>query len=111
MEIILKQDIQNLGNKDEIVKVKNGYARNFLIPQGIAITATASAKKIIAENTKQRAHKEAKIKADAEIIAKSLEGVKLTRSLDPLIQFRLLRPFQKKDLISIVELLAFKTIR
>jgi len=78
MEIILKQDVQNLGNKDEIVKVKNGYARNFLIPQGIAITATASAKKIIAENTKQRAHKEAKIKADAEIIAKSLEGVKLT---------------------------------
>jgi large subunit ribosomal protein L9 len=78
MEIILKQDVQNLGNKDEIVKVKNGYARNYLIPQGIAITATESAKKILAENTKQRAHKEAKIKADAEVIAKKLEGVKLT---------------------------------
>jgi large subunit ribosomal protein L9 len=78
MEIILKQDVQNLGNKDEIVKVKNGYARNYLIPQGIAITATASAKKILAENTKQRAHKEAKIIADAEVIAKKLEGVKLT---------------------------------
>ena len=78
MEIILKQDIQNLGNKDEIVKVKNGYARNYLIPQGIAITATESAKKILAENIKQRAHKEAKIKADAEIIANKLEGVKLT---------------------------------
>ena len=78
MEIILKQDVQNLGNKDEIVKVKNGYARNYLIPQGIAITATASAKKILAENIKQRAHKEAKIKADAEVIAQKLEGVKLT---------------------------------
>ena len=78
MEIILKQDVQNLGNKDEIVKVKNGYARNYLIPEGMAITATESAKKILAENTKQRAHKEAKIKADAEIIAKKLEGVKLT---------------------------------
>jgi len=78
MEIILKQDVQNLGNKDEIVKVKNGYARNYLIPQGLAITATESAKKILAENTKQRAHKEAKIKADAEVIANKLEGVKLT---------------------------------
>ncbi len=78
MEIILKQDMQNLGNKDEIVKVKNGYARNYLIPQGLAITATESAKKVLAENTKQRAHKEAKIKDDAEVIAKKLEGVKLT---------------------------------
>jgi large subunit ribosomal protein L9 len=78
MEIILKQDVQNLGNKDEIVKVKNGYARNYLIPQGFAITATESAKKVLAENIKQRAHKEAKIKADAEVIAKKLEGVKLT---------------------------------
>jgi len=78
MEIILKQDVQNLGNKDEIVKVKNGYARNYLIPQGFAMTATPSAKKIIAENIKQRAHKEAKIIADAEVIAKKLEGVKLT---------------------------------
>jgi len=78
MEIILKQDIQNLGNKDEVVKVKNGYARNYLITHGLAITATESAKKILAENIKQRAHKEAKIKADAEVIAKKLEGVKLT---------------------------------
>ena len=78
MEIILKQDVQNLGNKDEIVKVKNGYARNYLIPQGLAVTATESAKKVLAENTKQRAHKEAKIKADAEVIANKLEGVKLS---------------------------------
>ncbi len=78
MEIILKQDVANLGSKDEIVKVKNGYARNYLIPNGLAITASASAKKVLAENIKQRAHKEAKIKADAEVIAKKLEGVKLT---------------------------------
>jgi large subunit ribosomal protein L9 len=78
MEIILKQDIQNLGNKDEVVKVKNGYARNYLIPKGLAMTATESAKKILAENTKQRAHKEAKVKDAAEVIAKKLEGVKLT---------------------------------
>lgn len=78
MEIILKQDVQNLGNKDEIVKVKNGYARNYLIPKGLATSATESAKKVLAENIKQRAHKEAKIKADAEVIAKKLEGVKLT---------------------------------
>ena len=78
MEIILLQDVSNLGNKDEIVKVKNGYARNYLIPNGMAINATESSKKILAENTKQRAHKEAKIKADAELVAKKMEGLKLT---------------------------------
>ena len=78
MEIILKQDIPNLGHKDDIVTVRNGYARNYLIPQGIAIAATVSAKKVLAENIKQRAHKEAKVKADAEAIAKKLEGVKIT---------------------------------
>jgi large subunit ribosomal protein L9 len=78
MEIILLQDVSNLGNKDEIVKVRNGYARNYLIPNGMAITATESSKKILAENTKQRAHKEAKIKADAELVAKKMEGLKLT---------------------------------
>lgn len=78
MEIILKQDVQNLGSKDDIVKVKDGFARNYLIPNGLAITATESAKKVLSENIKQRAHKEAKIKADAEIVAKKLEGVKLT---------------------------------
>ncbi|HDP55540.1 MAG TPA: 50S ribosomal protein L9 [Bacteroidetes bacterium] len=78
MEIILKQDIPTLGHKDDIVTVKNGYARNYLIPQGIATAATVSAKKVLAENIKQRAHKEAKIKADAEAFAKKLEGVKIT---------------------------------
>jgi len=78
MEIILLQEVSNLGSKDEIVKVKNGYARNYLIPNGMAIAATESAKKILAENIKQRAHKEAKIKADAEQIAQKLQGLKLT---------------------------------
>jgi large subunit ribosomal protein L9 len=77
MEIILKQDIPSLGHKDDIVNVKNGYAQNFLIPQGLATIATSSAKKVLAENIKQRAHKEAKIKGDAESIAKQLEGMKL----------------------------------
>ncbi len=77
MEVILKQDMQNLGQKDEIVKVRDGYARNFLIPQGMATTATASAKKVLAENTKQRAHKEAKVKEEAQKIAEKMNGLKL----------------------------------
>ena len=75
MEVILKQDVQNLGNKDDIVTVKNGYAANWLIPQGFAIMATATAKKIHAENMKQRAHKEAAIRSEAEALAAKLEGV------------------------------------
>lgn len=66
MEIILKQDVKNLGYKDDVVKVKPGYGRNYLIPNGIAVLADATQKKIHAENVKQRAHKEAKIKAEAE---------------------------------------------
>ena len=78
MEIILKQDVTNLGSKDDIVVVKNGYARNFLIPQGLAMMATVSAKKVLAENIRQRAHKEAKIKEEAEKIASKMAGLKLT---------------------------------
>ena len=78
MEIILKQDIPNLGHKDDVINVKNGYARNYLIPNGYAIAATQSAKKVHTENIKQRAHKEEKIKTDAEAFAKKLEGTKLT---------------------------------
>lgn len=80
MEIILKQDVNKLGYKDEIVKVKDGYANNYLIPQGYAIIATPSNKKILAENLKQRAFKEAKIKQDAEAFAEALnkvEGLKI----------------------------------
>ena len=75
MEIILKQDVQNLGNKDDIVKVRNGYALNYLIPQGMAIMATESAKKVHAENMRQRAHKEAKLVADAEALAAKIAAV------------------------------------
>ncbi len=74
MEIILKQDVNNLGHKDDIVKVKPGYAVNYLIPQGYAILATESAKKVHAENLRQRAHKEAKIREEAAALAASLEG-------------------------------------
>jgi large subunit ribosomal protein L9 len=78
MEVILKQDVSNLGSKDDVVVVKNGYARNYLIPQGYAMMATLSAKKMLAENVKQRAHKEAKIKAEAEQLASKMSGVKLS---------------------------------
>lgn len=72
MEIILKQDIEKLGYKDDMVTVKPGYARNYLIPQGMAIVATASQKKVHSENLKQRAHKEEKLKAEAAKMAESL---------------------------------------
>lgn len=80
MEIILKQDVHNLGHKDDIVEVKNGYAVNYLIPQGFAIMATASAKKVHAENMRQRAHKEAKIREEATALAAKLEGMTLKLS-------------------------------
>lgn len=78
MKIILKEDISNLGYKDDVVEVKSGYGRNYLIPYGKAVIATPSALKVLAENQRQRAHKLAKIKADAEALAAQLEGVKLT---------------------------------
>ncbi len=78
MEIILKQDIANLGSKDEIVTVKDGYARNYLIPKGYAIVATPSAKKVLAETIRQRAHKEAKLKEAALELAEKMKAVKIT---------------------------------
>ena len=78
MELILKEDVINLGYKDDIVKVKDGYGRNYLIPTGKAVIASESAKKVLAENLRQRAHKLAKIKADAEALAAKFEGVSLT---------------------------------
>ena len=78
MQIILKEDVAGLGYKDDIVTVKDGYGRNFLIPTGKAVVATESAKKVLAENLKQRAHKLAKIKADAEELAAKLKDVTLT---------------------------------
>lgn len=78
MELILKQDIKNLGEKDDVVNVKPGYGRNFLIPKGFAHLATGSAKKVLAENLKQAQFKQDKIRKDADDIAARLEGVKLT---------------------------------
>jgi len=78
MEIILKQDIANLGSKDDIINVKIGYARNYLIPRGLAINATSVAKKIHSENLKQRAHKEVMLKDEAQALAEKINGLKLT---------------------------------
>ncbi len=78
MKIILKEDVNGLGYKDDVVVVKDGYGRNFLIPFGKAVVATPSALKQLAEDQRQRAHKLAKIKADAEALAAQLNEVKLT---------------------------------
>lgn len=78
MEVILKEDVVNLGYKDDIVKVKDGYGRNYLIPQGKAVIASESAKKVLAETLKQRAHKIEKLKSDAAAMAEKLNGVSLT---------------------------------
>ncbi len=77
MELILKQDVQDLGFKDDVVTVKNGYGRNYLIPQGLAALATPSAKKVLAENLKQRAHKEKKIVDEANTIAEALKALEI----------------------------------
>ena len=78
MKIILKEDVQGLGYKDDVVEVKNGYGRNYLIPTGKGVIATPSALKVLAENQRQRAHKLAQIKAEAEAAAAALQGVELT---------------------------------
>ena len=77
MEIILKQDVENLGFKDDIITVKNGYGRNYLIPQGLAILATSSAKKMLAETLKQRAYKEQKLIDDANKIADAIKELEV----------------------------------
>ena len=78
MEIILKEDVVNLGYKNDIVTVKSGYGRNYLIPPGKAVIASPAAKKMLAEELKQRAHKLEKIKKDAEAVAEQLKEVSLT---------------------------------
>ena len=77
MELILKQDVENVGFKDDLVTIKNGYGRNFLIPQGVAILATSSAKKVLAETLKQRAFKEDKLIKDATKIADAIKELEI----------------------------------
>ena len=77
MELILKQDVEGLGFKDDIVTVKNGYGRNYLIPNGNAVLATSSAKKVLAENLKQRAFKEQKIVDDANKVADAIKELEI----------------------------------
>ena len=77
MELILRQDVENLGFKDDVVAVKNGYGRNFLIPTGKASLATSSARKVLEENLKQRAYKEAKLIEDANVIAETVKGYEI----------------------------------
>lgn len=78
MEVILLKDMENLGYTNDIVNVKPGYANNYLVPQGYAKVATAAAKKVLAENLKQRAHKDAKILADAQALAETIGNLSLT---------------------------------
>jgi len=77
MELILKEDVQNLGFKDDLVKVKNGYGRNYLIPRGAAMLATPSAKKVLAENIRQKAHKEKEVVATANKTADALKELQI----------------------------------
>ena len=81
MEVILIKDIENLGYANDIVNVKPGYANNYLIPQGYAKSATAAAKKVLAENLKQRAHKDAKILADAQALAETIANLPVSLSV------------------------------
>ena len=81
MEVILIKDMENLGYANDIVNVKPGYANNYLIPQGYAKAATASAKKVLAENLRQRAHKDAKILADAQALAETIANLPLSLSV------------------------------
>ena len=77
MELILKQDVEHVGFKDDVVTVKNGYGRNFLIPQGVAVIATSSAKKVLAETLKQRAFKEEKLIKDATKVADAIKALEI----------------------------------
>ncbi|MGB5387026.1 MAG: 50S ribosomal protein L9, partial [Eudoraea sp.] len=77
MELILKEDVQNLGFKDDVVKVKNGYGRNYLIPRGVAMLATPSAKKVLAENLRQKAHKEKEVVATASKTGEALKELQI----------------------------------
>ena len=81
MEVILKQDVEHLGYANDLVKVRDGYARNFLLPRGLAVAATSSEKKQLTETLKQRAHKDAKILADAQALAETIANLPLSLSV------------------------------
>ncbi|MDO5607516.1 MAG: 50S ribosomal protein L9 [Capnocytophaga sp.] len=103
MEIILKQDVQNLGFKDDVVTVRNGYGRNYLIPQGLAVLATLSAKKVLAENLKQRAYKEQHVIDEAKKIAQALAALEVKISAKVGAGDKLFGSINNADLASEIE--------
>ncbi len=103
MELILKEDVQNLGFKDDVVKVKNGYGRNYLIPNGLAILATPSAKKVLEENIRQKAHKEKQIIEGANKIAEALKGLEVKIPAKVGAQERLFGSVSSIDLAAALE--------
>ncbi len=103
MELILKEDVQNLGFKDDVVKVKNGYGRNYLIPRGLAILATPSAKKVLGENLRQKAHKEKQIIEGANKIAEELKALEIKIPAKVGAQDRLFGSVSSIDLAAALE--------
>lgn len=103
MELILKEDVQNLGFKDDVVKVKNGYGRNYLIPNGLAVLATPSAKKVLEENLRQRAHKDKQIVEGANKIAEALKELEIKIAAKVGAQDRLFGSVTNIDLAAALE--------
>jgi len=96
MEVILIKDMENLGYANDIVNVKPGYANNYLIPQGYAKAATASAKKVLAENLRQRAHKDAKILADAQALAETIANLPLSLAVKAVGEYEAVAKLHKE---------------
>ena len=103
MELILRQDVENLGFKDDLVTVKNGYGRNFLIPQGFGTLATSSAKKVLAENLKQKAYKEEKLVNEASAIAKALLELEIKITAKTGTGTKLFGSVNNSDLVNALE--------
>ncbi|MGB3343893.1 MAG: 50S ribosomal protein L9 [Aequorivita sp.] len=103
MELILKKDVENLGFADDLVKVKNGYGRNFLIPQGMAVLATPSSKKMLAETLKQRAFKEKKVVDEAQAQVEKLSGLEIKITAKTGEADRLFGSVTNADLMEVLE--------
>jgi large subunit ribosomal protein L9 len=103
MELILRQDVENLGFKDDVVTVKNGYGRNYLIPQGFATLATSSAKKVLAENLKQKAYKEEKLVNEANTIAKAILDLEIKITAKTGTGTKLFGSVNNIDLVAAIE--------